>query len=243
LFGYPFRPGPEIKGYIDSLGGDYRLIFSPYPGESMADPKLYTLTAAAVVQDYLQIADAANAAEFAYIGYSWGATIGLQLAMRTDRLKALIVGGFPMINGPYEEIRQKIRTSIGASDQAGWGFSRQVLTYYESLTGFDDRKIQERLTIPRVNYVGSKDKLVFSGSAPINEIFRNNEELLRQFGWSTFTLVDQDHSTATKAEAAIPFIRPWLEKNWPAAIGTRIDPAIGQGEASFANKSQNSHEP
>ena len=38
---------------------------------------------------------------FAYYGYSWLALAGLQLAIRTDRLTALAMGGFPPLGGPY----------------------------------------------------------------------------------------------------------------------------------------------
>src|SRR5687767_6928196 len=43
-----------MRPWIDGLGKDYRLIFIDYPSE----PKMYTLTPAAVARDYLAIADA-----------------------------------------------------------------------------------------------------------------------------------------------------------------------------------------
>src|SRR5882724_1166490 len=69
------------RAYASLLGQDYRLIFIQYPGE----PKLYTLTPAAVTRDYLAIVDAAGADRFYYYGYSFGCVTGLQLALRTDR--------------------------------------------------------------------------------------------------------------------------------------------------------------
>src|SRR4029453_3987614 len=42
----------------------------------------------------LAVADATGADRFAYYGYSWLALSGLQLALRTDHLSALVMGGF-----------------------------------------------------------------------------------------------------------------------------------------------------
>jgi hypothetical protein len=44
-------------------------------------------------------ARAAGAERFAYYGYSWLALSGLQLAIRTDRLAALVMGGFDDLVG------------------------------------------------------------------------------------------------------------------------------------------------
>ena len=49
----------------------------------------------------MAVADAAGAGNFAYYGYSWLAVAGLQLALRTDRLSGLAMGGFPPFGGPY----------------------------------------------------------------------------------------------------------------------------------------------
>jgi hypothetical protein len=43
-------------------------------------------------------ADAARADRFAWFGYSGGGVVGLQLASRTDRLTALICGGWPPLD-------------------------------------------------------------------------------------------------------------------------------------------------
>ena len=50
--------------------------------------------------DILAIADAAGVERFAWYGFSFGAVVGLQLAARTDRLSALICGGWPPLGGP-----------------------------------------------------------------------------------------------------------------------------------------------
>ncbi len=86
---------------IKGLGDVFRVVAFDYEGQCLRLPKPDTLTPANAVSDLLAVADAAGADRFAYYGYSWLALIGLQLAIRTNRLSALIMGGFPPLDGPY----------------------------------------------------------------------------------------------------------------------------------------------
>src|SRR5260370_5999829 len=89
-----------IKGLRDA----FRVVVFDYEGQCLRTPKPDTLTPANIVTDLLSVADAVGADRFAYYGYSWLAMSGLQLAIRTDRLSALIMGGFPPLGGPYMEM-------------------------------------------------------------------------------------------------------------------------------------------
>src|SRR5579862_2240987 len=89
-----------IKGLSDA----FRVVAFDYEGQCLRIPKPDTLTPANVASDLLAVADTVGADHFAYYGYSWLALIGLQLAIRTDRLSALIMGGFPPLDGPYKEM-------------------------------------------------------------------------------------------------------------------------------------------
>jgi pimeloyl-ACP methyl ester carboxylesterase len=86
---------------IDGLRDAFRVVAFDYEGHVLQVPKPDTLTPADVVADALAVADAAAADRFAYYGYSWHAVNGLQLAIRTDRLTALVMGGYPPLDGPY----------------------------------------------------------------------------------------------------------------------------------------------
>jgi len=114
---------------------------------------------------------------FAYYGYSWLALIGLQLAIRTDRLSALIMGGFPPLGGPYEEMllvttaTYEIASGARAmpsADESEWSGvapsrdqAQQFVTLYQSLQGFDDRAAQAQITCPRLCFVGSADEIQY----------------------------------------------------------------------------------
>jgi pimeloyl-ACP methyl ester carboxylesterase len=121
------------------------------------------------------VADAAGADRFAYYGYSWLALAGLQLAIRTDRLTALAMGGFPPLDGPYAQmLRVTMAThelalassasppatttaSSPAAEEPGepdWSQvevtlseaqTRQFVTLYQALQDFDDRAAQAQL--------------------------------------------------------------------------------------------------
>jgi pimeloyl-ACP methyl ester carboxylesterase len=89
---------------IDGLSDTFRVIAFDYEGQVLQVPKPDTLTPANVAGDLLAVADAAGADRFAYYGYSWLALAGLQLGIRTDRLAALVMGGFPPLDGPYAQM-------------------------------------------------------------------------------------------------------------------------------------------
>src|SRR5205814_96695 len=73
-------------------------------GHLLAHPMPDTLTPSNVISDFLSVAEVAGADRFAYYGYSWLGMTGLQLALSTDRLAAVAVGGWPPIDAPYREM-------------------------------------------------------------------------------------------------------------------------------------------
>jgi pimeloyl-ACP methyl ester carboxylesterase len=151
-------------------------------------PKPGSLTAAAVAADLLSIADAAGCDRFAYYGYSWLALAGLQLAIRTDRLTALAMGGFPPLGAPYPAMLTVTEATArmaaeaaarpgGAPDPGQGGGTAgdwdsvdialteaqagQYVTLYQSLRGFDERAALARVTCPRVAFAGDADDISY----------------------------------------------------------------------------------
>jgi pimeloyl-ACP methyl ester carboxylesterase len=137
------------------------------------------------------VADAAGADRFAYYGYSWLALAGLQLAVRTDRLTALAMGGYPPLDGPYapmlrvttatHELAKAGPASADAApaapqapetppEELDWSQvemtlteaqTRQFVTLYQGLQDFDDRAAQARIGCPRLCLVGSADEIAY----------------------------------------------------------------------------------
>jgi pimeloyl-ACP methyl ester carboxylesterase len=216
-----------IKGLSDA----FRVVAFDFEGQCLRRPKPETLTPANAASDLLAVADAVGAHRFAYYGYSWLALIGLQLAIRTDRLSALIMGGFPPLNGPYEEMFRVTTATyemasgarpMPSADESEWsGFSlsrdqtRQFVTLYQALQGFDDRAAQARLTCPRLCFVGSKDEIQYSKSwgnvhvSLAGPIVRGQAQL-SDLGWDVQVLDGLDHIQAMQATQVVPILRSWL---------------------------------
>jgi pimeloyl-ACP methyl ester carboxylesterase len=220
-----------IKGLSDA----FRVVVFDYEGQCLHTPKPETLTPANVVTDLLAVADAAGADRFAYYGYSWLAMIGLQLAIRTDRLSALIMGGFPPLNGPYAEmLRVTTATNEMASsasstekttaspDESEWSSvslsrdqTRQFVTLYQALQGFDDRAVQARITCPRLCFVGSADEIQYGKSwgdvhvSLAGPIVRGQAQL-EDLDWDVRVLDGLDHIQAMQATQVVPILRSWL---------------------------------
>ena len=215
-----------IKGLRDA----FRVVAFDYEGHVMRTPKPETLTPANVAADLLAVADAAGADRFAYYGYSWLAVIGLQLAIRTDRLSALIMGGFPPLGGPYEEM---LRVTIAANEMASgaratpsadedeWSSvalskdqTQQFVTLYQALQGFDDRAAQTQITCPRLCFVGSADEIQYGKSwgdvhvSLAGPIVRGRAQL-EALGWDVRVLDGLDHIQTMQVRQVMPILRSW----------------------------------
>jgi pimeloyl-ACP methyl ester carboxylesterase len=169
--------GPNL---VNGLAGSNRVIAADYEGHRMAHPAPDTLTPGNVAADLLAIADAADADVFAYYGYSWLALSGLQLAIRTDRLRALAMGGFPPLDGPYKSMlavtgqhircpshlprlhHRPLKPSLATgilSIQTNEAQTRQFVTLYEALQDFDDFAAAVPRDLPRLAFAGADDRI------------------------------------------------------------------------------------
>lgn len=175
--------GPDL---VRGLAEGCTVVAADYEGHRLAHPAPYTLTAANVAADLLAIADAADAERFWCYGYSWLALAGPQLALRTDRLDGLVMGGYPPMGGPYSAMLAVTRAAhemarphspdagpAGTGDPAGteitpgdWDAvqpqtdreqTSQFVTLYEDLQGFDDAAAARRLGVPRFCFAGELD--------------------------------------------------------------------------------------
>jgi pimeloyl-ACP methyl ester carboxylesterase len=230
------------RALVDGLADSFRVVAFDYEGHVLATPKPDTLTPANVAGDILAVADAAGAERFAYYGYSWLALCGLQLAIRTDRLWALAMGGYPPIDGPYAEMLQvtaaahRMSTEVDAvptdfsSEGTDWSSvevttserqTRQFMTLYAALQAFDDRAAQRHITCPRLCFAGSADEIEYGerwGGVRVRMagplVGRRPE--LEGHGWEVHVIDGLDHTGAMQATHVLPILRPWLAAARPA---------------------------
>ncbi|SFH96982.1 MULTISPECIES: alpha/beta fold hydrolase [unclassified Bacillus (in: firmicutes)] len=180
---------PEFgKHFVEGLQDKFQVLYFDYEGHRLKHPNPKNLTSENIVKDLLLIADEMNVKGFTYYGYSWLALVGLQLAIRTNRLESLIMGGFPPMDGPYKEMlivtnrtyEQALNNQTSpvfneqdktkSPEKIDWdnikvkintNQTKQFVTLYENLKEFDDREIQHKLAIPRLAFAGEKDTIIY----------------------------------------------------------------------------------
>jgi pimeloyl-ACP methyl ester carboxylesterase len=223
-------------------GAGLRVVAADYEAHLAQHPKPGTLTAATLAADLLAVADAAGADRFAYYGYSWLALAGLQLAIRTDRLTALAMGGFPPLGGPYGPMltvtRAAHRMALANRDQqpgtaaevqpGDWDAAevtqspdqtQQYVTLYESLQDFDETAALDRLGVPRLAFAGANDNIAYgakwdSAYVAIAEPLRRHRAELIERGWTVQIVPETDHLSAMQASTVLPILAPWLTADY-----------------------------
>lgn len=235
---------PELgQRLVHGLADRFQVLYFDYEGHLFANPNAEGLTAEQIVKDLLHIADEMKVQRFSYYGYSWLALAGLQLALLTDRLDSLVMGGFPPYEGPYKEMRIVTQKTYELTlldhqepvypsseswnpDEVDWDnvpvtidplVTKQFMTLYQSLIGFDDRSIQDRLPIPKLVFAGEQDTIVYGekfGSVKVDIIglLEKNKQQLINMGWDIEFLKgrDMDHTKAMQPAAVLPLIKPWF---------------------------------
>jgi pimeloyl-ACP methyl ester carboxylesterase len=209
-----------LDGYLNRLTDRYRVLRVDYPsiGGSL-DIAPGALTADRVCADLLAVASAAGFDRFAYWGYSWGAAVGLQLAARTDRLSALVLGGWPPLGAPYDGILQATRLKqpdpepsslkvLRSKDQY-----RQWETFYASLRDWPEAQSVARIRCPKMVFFGSDGDLIEAG-VPIRiaSIIRQHRLTLEQMGWEVHEISGQGHGVCVMPELAVPPVRAFLDR-------------------------------
>jgi pimeloyl-ACP methyl ester carboxylesterase len=212
-----------LDGYLDRLTDRYRVLRVDYPSiGGSRDIAPQDLTADRVCADLLAVATAAGFDRFAYWGYSWGAAAGLQLASRTDRLTALVLGGWPPLGAPYKDILQATRLKQPDPEPSSLKILRskqqyrQWETYYASMLSWCEGESVARIRIPKMVFFGSEGDLVEAG-VPIRiaSIIREQRTTLEGQGWEICELADQDHGVCMAPQLVVPPVRAFLDGALP----------------------------
>lgn len=212
-----------LDGYLHRLTDRYRVLRVDYPGiGGSRDIAPEALTADRVCADLLAVASAAGFDRFAYWGYSWGAAVGLQLAVRTDRLSALALGGWPPLGAPYDGILQATRLKqpdpepssmkvLRSKDQY-----RQWEAFYASLLDWPEAPSVARIGCPRMVFFGSDGDLVEAGiPIRIASIIRERRAELEGQGWAVHEIPGQGHGVCMAPDRVVPPVRAFLDAALP----------------------------
>jgi pimeloyl-ACP methyl ester carboxylesterase len=94
--------------------------------------------------------------------------------------------------------------------------TRQFVTLYQALQGFDERAVLPRLSCPRLCFVGSADEIDYGprwGGMHISIAgpFVQRRAELEALGWQVQILDGLDHTQAMQVANVLPVLRPWLD--------------------------------
>lgn len=217
IFGPEFEP--VLQGYLERLTDRYRVLLVDYPGIGRSrDIAPAELTADRVCADLLAVATAAGFGRFAYWGYSWGGNVGLQLAGRTDRLTALVIGGWPPLEAPYAALLAAARRKLPAPEPSSLKVLRspaqyaQWIHYGESLAGWNEAEAVRRIACPRMVVVGAEGDLVEAGEPlPIASTVRRLRPELKALGWTVYEIDGQGHGVCMQPGLVVPPVRRFLD--------------------------------
>lgn len=208
ILGVTAARGAAGKSYINQFSKRYRIILMDYPptGDDAAAVES-SFTPDHVCDDILSVADAAGAQRFAWFGYSWGGAVGLQLAIRTKRLSALICGGWSPLESPYGEMaRVSGVLAERAKEPKIWA------TFYKALATWPERDAVSKISVPRMTFAGSRDIIDTEGlTLRIGPMIAEHKADLESMGW-TVRLVDNfAHELQTRPDVVVPLISEFLD--------------------------------
>jgi len=221
LFGSEVQP--VLDGYLNRLTDRYRVLRVDYPSiGGSRDIAPGDLTADRVCADLLAVASAAGFDRFAYWGYSWGAAVGLQLAARTDRLTALVLGGWPPLGAPYAGILQATRLKQANPEPSSLKVLRskdqyrQWEAYYSSMLDWSEAESVARIACPRMVFFGGDGDLAEAGiPIRIASLIREHREALEQLGWEVQEFPGQGHGVCMTPELVVPPVQSFLDRVLP----------------------------
>ncbi len=224
-----FGPGSEkvLRGYLDALTDRYRVLLLDYPsiGRSRDIPP-DELTVERVCADLLGVATAAGFGRFAYWGYSWSGAVGLQLASRTDRLTALVIGGWPPLGAPYADILEVTRRKRANPEPSSLVVLRdaaqyaQWTAYYESMGAWDEESVVPAINCPKMVYYGAQGDLVEAGMPlRIASLIRARRSRLEALAWRVCEVPGFGHELAVHPEQVVPPVRSFLDEALVAGVG------------------------
>lgn len=168
-----------------------------------------TYSARLLVSDLLAVCDAVGMARFSVLGYSLTAAVSAWLAGVTDRVDAVVAGGFPLLidyGVMLADVRARTAPPPG-EPPVDLGFDvRAAAAFYEDLAQLAPGGLLDGLDCPVFSFWGSRDEVLedFEGLAHL-------EAGLASRGIDYRVLDGTDHSTtALTLERVLPDVVEWL---------------------------------
>ena len=232
LLGFPIMAshgeifGPDAglvrEEFLSRLTDRYRVLLLDYPsiGRSAGIPP-GQLTIDRVCNDLLTVATAAGFDRFIYWGYSWGAAVGLQLSVRTDRLAGLVMGAWPPLGAQYGDVLAAVEEQMddppaevqvvlrSPAQYAQWWY------FYRSLGDWSEEKAARAVNVPRLAFAGAEGD-VMAGSRLIRNAstLQSRQAELESMGWEVRLIPGKGHSVGLEPSSVVPCVREFLDRKF-----------------------------
>ena len=196
--------------YVDRLKDRYRLVVLDYPPTGDAASIVAGMfTPDRVSADILTVADALGADRFAWYGYSWGGVVGLQLVAASSRLTALVCGGWPPLDAPYEDLLAWGRLQHERTGLPDWKLS---LSYYPPLVTASEREVLSRIRCPRLVFAGADDVVESDGYGfRVGPLVAEHRRELEDMGWTVGLVPGERHDLFLRIDVVVDVLRQFLD--------------------------------
>ena len=200
--------------YVDTLADSFTVVVAAprgYASSTWLDDGSYR--ASQLPEDLLAVCDAAGLDRFSLFGYSLTAAVSVRLAATSDRVAAVVAGGFPLF-ADLSKVLADVRERTGAPDEAQerelsaqLGFDvRAARTFYEDLSALPPGALVDDLSCPLFTFWGSNDEVI-DGFEGIGHL----ESGLRDRGIEHRVVPGTDHSaTLLSLAPLLPELIAWL---------------------------------
>ena len=170
LPGFNFR----WQDYLDIslLAGRFTVVTASPRGFGVSDrlPAAAGYRVADLAGDLVAVMEAAGFGRFSVFGYSFTGAFGPWLAHLTDRVDAVVSGGFP-IAGDYSPLYPEIQalSAAAAADPVAWADltsrfdDRAALTFYRELSALPPDSLIDNLPCPLFAFWGEEDEEIARG--------------------------------------------------------------------------------
>jgi outer membrane receptor protein involved in Fe transport len=140
------------------------------------------------------------------------------LAGRTQRITALVLGGWPPLGAPYDAILQATRLKQSDPEPSSLKVLRskdqyrQWEAYYSSMVDWAEAESVASIHVPKMVYFGGDGDLVEAGiPIRIASIIRENRTMLEKQGWTLKELPGQGHGVCMTPDLVVPPVRYFLD--------------------------------
>jgi pimeloyl-ACP methyl ester carboxylesterase len=213
--------GDSMKqAFLQQLGNRYLVIMVDYPSIGESDtisPDQFTPERACA--DMIKVANKLGIDTFIWWGYTVGSVIGLHLAWLSDRLRGLVIGGWPPI---YAQYQVAVDAALEAKDNPpkdalvilrSTQQYVQWATFYQNALRYPEAEQMTKLNIPRLAFIGEHSDVTAGHTKKIKHasLLRQHQDEIEASGWNVEIIKGEGPEICMNAEKLVPIVRRYID--------------------------------